>query len=365
MRHGVAATVGLLVAGLTASFTGATPLIAQGNRLAAVEPMLLEENWDGVKRLFDDPSTDVCVWDPIARMLYGHASLLTGETSKAVRHFYCPVDSTRAVTTDAWVRWTTRLASRHSDVAVVHYLHGDALARSGDLPGAKAAFDLAAEINPRHAAALNARGVTKWILFEQAATAKMPEWESYELEAEQDLIDAAAASPNLADAWANRGLITLRSHGAIVAAVTHFDRALAIEPMFWLALNGKAVAAGASGRSWDFQRHVDSIQAHAPDTPFLQLNADRLDDGDVRADGRRGRAISASDLDFKLRLGNVGVDLKVGSFEFGMLGRGGIYMYLKEGENVRVVGANDGPRVIGTWFTMNYPSAPIDGTSPQ
>ncbi len=42
----------------------------------------------------------------------------------------------------------------------------------------------------------------------------------------------------------------------------------------------------------------------------------------------------------------------------GDIGRGGVFVYMKRGENLEVQGEGDPPRPVGTWFALNYPCPP-------
>jgi len=343
---------------LCAQTVPATESILNSKSLA-IETALETNDWAVLKGILNQvrpQNIPVCDLDSPYRFLYGHVALATGENSIAVEHFYCDSDSNDSTTLNQWYTWTKALAERRSDLASSHYFYGDALARMGNLMGnlakAKEEFDTSLGIAPDHFLALNARGVVKWLIFE-ADSSK----EEYELEAVDDFIQATRISPDFADAWANRGLVGLRDETELSKSIEKFEKALELDPDYWLALNSKAVANGAGGRYWAYQKDISKIEANAPDTPFLGYNTGRQTVNDSTLASNRGGTLTGSELKV-----NFGINVGVANFgfEYGQtFDRGGIFMYLKEGENL-VVDKNDKPTPIGTWFALNYPPQHVE-----
>lgn len=298
-----------------------------------LELAFANENWkevEGILVKMKPSNATTCKLEVPLRILYGHAALAMGKNSAAVEHFYCATDSNGL---KAWLRWTEKLVVRKPNLPISHYLRGDALARNGDIENALIELDKALKINPKDTLALNARGVVKWLLYE-ADQSK----EDFELEAMDDLLRVIEISPNFADAWANRGIIGLRGRSDLLRARQSFERALSIDNKYWLALNGKACAHGTGGEYWAFQRDIKTISENAPNTPFLALNAG-FSNTETLPDSLRGVAIVLITI-FKIV-------------------RGGVFLYLKDGENLLTFEGTTEPKKIGTWFALNYPSKPI------
>lgn len=326
-----------------------------------IERALATNDWGLIDKLLAKirpKNVNVCNLESTFRILYGHVALATGKNNIAVEHFYCASDSNNSATLTLWYSWTKKLVERRPDLANSYYFYGDALARMGNLENSKQAFDRCIEIDSKHFLALNARGVIKWLIFKSDSLK-----EDYELESINDFIIAIRVSPDFADAWANRGVIGLRDEGDLTQAAGKFEKALNVDSTYWLALNGKAVANGASGKYWDFQHDIKEVMTNAPNTPFLNFNTGRDAKGKL-LEGSRG----ASGIEHKF---NIGIDFKMPVVTPSFLGvlnikagyemnRGGIFLFLKEGENLII--ENDNPRPLGTWFTLNYPLPQIQET---
>ncbi|RMD48454.1 MAG: tetratricopeptide repeat protein [Ignavibacteria bacterium] len=313
-------------------------------------------NWKALKTILLEirgslSGVPTCEIEAPLRLLYGHVALATNENNVAVEQFYCGSDSSGSKSLNDWLTWTERLVKKVPNSATSHYLYGDALARYGNFFDAKNEFDKALEIDPKHTLSLNARGIVKWLISKKDSS-----MEEYELEAIQDLIDASKYSPEFADAFANRGVIGLLDETGLERARELFDQALNIDNSYWLALNGKAVTYGASGEYWNFQKIIDRIKKQAPNTPFLEFNTGNINKEKLAFLGARG----ASGIEWKFGIdlnlkmpGVLGKFLPSADINF-EIGRGGIFMYLKEGENLKK--NNDGElRQAGTWFALNYP----------
>lgn len=288
---------------------------------------------------------EACDLEAPIRILYGHSALATGENSVAVEQFYCATDSFASATIKEWLVWTQKLAKSLPNLASAHYLYGDALARNGDLAKAKTEFDKAIALNSHHVLALNARGVTEWLLYESDTL----KYEEHELKAIDDFITANKIDTGFADAWANRGVIGLRDKSELAKASEKFNRAFDLDSTYWLALNGRAVAAGASGKYWDFQSDVKIIELHAPNTPFVGLNTGN---SSFLSEGIKQRGFEAGIKATIPIITPIPVLLEL-NLNWSQ-DRGGIFIYLKDGVNL-VVDEENQPRFAGTWFALNYP----------
>ncbi len=334
----------------------------------SLKAALSNANWQELKNTLleirnKQKDIPTCNIDAPLRFLYGHSALATGENSVAVKQFYCPLDNTNMNTLENWLDWTRNLAAHdeYSKWTISHYLYGDALARSGELESAKKEFNRALEIDSKNILALNARGVVNWLLYEAS---KADENHDYDIQAADDFIGASEINPNFADAFANRGIINLRAQGDLSQAGRYFGEAREIDPTYWLAANGQAVVYGASGEYWKFLRMLDEIEKKAPNTPFFKIN--RNDYKDKSSDDLNPRGMTS--IDTWQRIGKSGLEAMqlgglanfadVASKEFGDLiyNRGGIFVYVKEGENLKVT-KEGSPRLAGTWFALNYPQS--------
>jgi len=312
-------------------------------RLADIEKAInaKEENWKSLKNILVEikktrANVKNCDIESPLRLLYGHVALATGENTTAVEQFYCVADSNGSRSLRDWQAWAQKLVDRNPNSASALYFLGDAFARNGKLEQAKNEFDQALKINPQHVLALNARGVVKRLLFESDSS----KFSKYESEAVGDLSRVNQISPQFADAWANRGIIGLRDESYLTRATGFFDKALAFDPAYWLALNGKAVSLGATGKYAEFQRDLGIITHKAPSTPFASFNSSLSVAGDMSIASNRGVMNAMQDIKNLIR------DFKQGV-------RGGVFMYLKEGENLIVT--NGSRRSVSTWFALNYP----------
>jgi len=319
--------------------------------LEEVEALVVRSDWSALHALLQPIRKAECGMEVPFRFLYGHAAMnVEAGNTEAVQQFHCVADSTGSASLNAWLSWTRGLVERYPQKAAPGFLYGDALARSGNMLEAKQVLDLVLKHDAQYVPALNARGVVRWLLFRQDTTHF-----EYELGALSDF--QAAASLGSADAFANEGLITLLDGASLDTASDLFEQALALDSTFWLARNGKAVTHGAKGEVGDFNEEIQRIQTIAPDTPFLALNTGQTT---LSPEATRGQTQTQDQF-------SIGATAKFGGGFFGgpsasistnytqttITGpRGGIYLYLKEGENLEV---NDGTRQAGSWFALNYP----------
>lgn len=347
-----------------------------GEHMSEVASRLSSDDWKGLKKHLEDIrgsedlSTD-CFDDAPLRLLLGHAYLATGENTLAVNSFYCSGDTIGSPELAEWTKFAEILLSKNPESASALYIMGDALARAGRYDDSVKRLDSALKRDPRHTLALNARGVVRWLIFERDSTMT-----DCEIGSVEDFIAAAGTDTPFADAWANRGLIGLRAGRHIDRAAAMFDEALERDEDFWLAMNGKAIAKGADGEFWKFNTINEILWKNAPDTPYLEANW-RSDDvgGDPRS---RGAATVTYGISDGFR--NMAADLRTHGWQNAIAGgtadyfsevarmygnafdaiglRGGIYMVLRDGDNL-VVNEDGSPRLAGTWFTLNYPAPPL------
>ncbi|MDQ3847176.1 MAG: hypothetical protein M3342_24655, partial [Bacteroidota bacterium] len=130
--------------------------------------------------------------------------------------------------------------------------------------------------------------------------------------------------------------------------------------------NSKAVSYGEEGAYGKYMDLVSQINRSSSNMPFVNSNVDN----DPKSKGRnRGTTTTTTSLKlggstgtgFSTKFGTVNVGPKFsGELSRSIttdLSRGGIYVYLKDGENLLI--NNGKPALIGTWFNLNYPNRTI------
>lgn len=339
---------------VTAGLVAPSPLGSQDHHELAnasdIDGAVAVGDWTAVKRLLRnaDPLADgrnPCGIRAPLRLLLGHAALATGENSTAVALFYCPADTTGSEALAAWLNWADDLARRYPASPTARYLRGDALARSGRLTEAVQEFDVSLARDSGYVLAFNARGVSRWLLARSGLGA--PE---AEVEATRDIIAAIAREPRFADAWATRGVMALFEQADLSRATSFFSRAIAIDSTFWLARNGRACAYGARGLGPERRAEIEYIAAREPEAPFLRLANEDPKFRNSKESKARGQ-FHGIDIDARLNVGAI-AGVPYANLEFGA--RGGVYVQLIPGENVRVV-TGDSAGEAATWFALNYP----------
>lgn len=311
---------------------------------AEINSAIKTEDWNALKSILSEIMGEESKTDyPPIRFLYGHASLATGENNEAVKHFYARENCTELSNSLAvWHTWAGELARNHPEWSSAHFLLGDALVRMGNYQSGLKHLNRAVEINSKNLLALNARGVVHWLLHESD-----PNETRHQVNSANDFITTRRISPQFADTSANLGVIGLRNGSSLERAKKHFKKALALDPLFGLARNGWATALGASGNFHAFKREIKFLTKHAPETPFISQNAS--------GDSKIPASIRGMFTEGKLK-----VDFlkgMFGGFEIGVKrnDRGGVYMLLREDKNL-IIGRNNEPRVVATWFSLNYPA---------
>jgi tetratricopeptide (TPR) repeat protein len=216
-----------------------------------VEQALLREDWPRVFETLQGDNTQA--EDPVARLLMAHASLATNRNNAAMALFLSvkePGDLT------AWSTWTEALLRKQPQHPVALYLAADAKARIGHLQEAITGFSQAVQGQPYFALARNARGVA-YVLNNQ--------WD----EAQVDFYLTTKLAPTFADAHANLGTLSVLREVSPQqgdAALAAFEAALAINPDFALAYNGRGCLYFGSG---DFERAAEDFRQAAERSPSL------------------------------------------------------------------------------------------------
>lgn len=327
---------------------------------AALESCLAQADWAGLASLLRAHTSGAsapCEGEAYLRFLAGHAFLATNRNNEATRMFACPADSGNSASLAAWQEWTQQLVQRHPNWSAAHYLYADALGRQGRFAQALSALDRMLALNPRDYLARNARGVMRLIVSAQDSA----------LAALQDsaLVDLqeAAQHEGFAEAWANLGVLDLYQGYNPVSADDKFSQAIQRDSTFAMAFNGRACAAASLGAPADAEKSLIKANVHHSQLSFVIANARVLANAgdttntmgaisDQEADGEvRGFEFNVGGGVNKSLFG-AGIDFNVGW----KTPRGGIYVKLKEGGNL-VVDREGAPRVMGTWFLLNYPNS--------
>jgi tetratricopeptide (TPR) repeat protein len=161
-----------------------------------------------------------------------------------------------AVSTDeniaAWRAWAQDFQARYPQQAVANYLLGDALARSGDVDGAIAAFTAGLQLEPANPLLLNARGTAYAIVGDRQA-------------ARQDLLRVADDDRPLMVAQVGAGSLILDRRGGSSDARSWFDSALSSpQPDDALAHYGRALTWVAEGDWAQANADLEAALASAP-----------------------------------------------------------------------------------------------------
>ena len=213
------------------------PVVCLADIPDTVVENVLAGDWEGAHAALT--ADDSHATDPVARLLCAHACLATSRNNAALLLFLS-VDGADA---KAWEAWTGSLTAKHADSPIVQYLHGDALARMGDLQAAEASLTRALTQDAEMGLAWVARGAARVLL-------------GREDEAYVDLFRATQAEPGLADTHASLGCLRVMEEDA-QGALDAFNEALRIDPSFALAYNGRGCAHYGLGKpdeaSLDFQ----------------------------------------------------------------------------------------------------------------
>lgn len=191
------------------------------------------------------------------RLLRGHSQLATGHSKEALCSFAGAVETADR---NAWLAWTADLEAAHPHTALPAYLHGDALARIENWPGALAAFSRALAVAPGDPLVLDARAM---------ANAASGDW----IHARSDLLAATKATAAPVDVRVNLGVLAVLRRSDPLVAADDFKKALAEVPGHPIALLGLGVSAVAE-RDWQSARSYYLQAADA--APCIPLALDDL-----------------------------------------------------------------------------------------
>ncbi len=206
-----------------------------------VERALLAEDWNQVFSLLKEvtPATP----SPVLRLIKGHADLALNRNNESYCLFF---NATSKTDINKWLEWATGFENKHENVAISHYLKGDALARLGNWSNAIDEFNKALSLNPLHTLSLNARGV----VYAQ---------QNNVLSASKDFSKATSVAQSpLADAHANIGSLWIQRKDGKKGALDSFTRAVNLSPEFALALHGKACIELVKKQFAEAETHLKS-----------------------------------------------------------------------------------------------------------
>ena len=229
---------------------GDEPAVAKSR----IEPAVQSGDWDKVARILE--TEDVAIPGAVSRLLMGHATLALNRNNASVLLFLSVDEQTDIA---SWAAWTDQLSVRHNTNPVALYLAADAMARSGEFAVAIKGFTRALEVAPSFALARNARGVVY---------VSNGQWD----EALVDFYTTMKIAPDFADAFANFGTLAVLQEASLQVggdAVRAFDRAIAINPSFALAMNGKGSLYFGNG---DFEAADEHFRAALQVNPLLSFS---------------------------------------------------------------------------------------------
>lgn len=326
----------------------------QSDSLTAIEASLERADWEKLASTLTsspEPESLVCKREPTLRFLAGHALLATNRNNEATLCFACADDTAGSATLKNWYKWTKNLVRQHPNWSTVRYLYADALARLGLFEEAAFELDQVLAVNPQNYLARNARGVVNWVMGVQDTT-MLPLQDSAIMD-----FQIAAQQTGFADAWANLGVLDLYQGYNPENAKENFEQALGRDSSFALAVNGRACAFGALGDLKHAQKDIARAKRLCSSVAFVAQNAVAAAESAITTSAK-GKS------EYKHQHGTArGFEFSI-SAHYDLLGiggalswktpRGGIYVQLKEGENL-LIDKEGEPKVIGTWFVLNYP----------
>jgi tetratricopeptide (TPR) repeat protein len=223
----------------------------------AVDDAVLSGNWKEVYNILEKDSRKAN--DPVARLLMAHACLVTNRNNASLLLF---VSAKEEKDIKLWSEWADSLQRRHPQNPVALYLSADAKARAGKLQEAKEGFTQALQIKDDFALALNARGVV------QALTNDLNS-------AQVDFYSATKLAPDFADAYVNLGTLGVLRETSLdldTGTLEVFNQAIAINPDFALAYNGRGCIYFGSGRFEEAARDFNTGSQLSPVLVIAELN---------------------------------------------------------------------------------------------
>ena len=220
----------------------------------ALLPAALAQDWSSVRAQCAEDAPDASI--PRAALL-AQACLWQNRAGEATRILLRLMEPEAAA---AWLTFAAQLAREQPELAVARYLHGDALARTGDFAGALAAFDAALDLDVGLVPALIARGVVR--------TRKSLRDDG----ARRDFEAACRRAPELAEAHASLGTLQVLRQAA-EGAERSLQRALSLAPDHVLARNGLGCARyGLGHAAWPQAMADFAAAAERLPLPLFEAN---------------------------------------------------------------------------------------------
>lgn len=225
-----------------------------------LDEAILNDNW---KAAYDICLKDSLFSKPETVGIMGHAAIkLNNNNTSLVLLKSIDQDSIKRA---GWLAWTNNFVKLYSEYAVSHYLQGDAFMRNGNMEKALECFNSSIKIDPKYTLALNARGTLYAVKKDK-------------IKATKDLNDACSLDTNIAEYYASRASMFFKEK-VPEASLQDYEKALKINNMFALALNGKACALLFSTKEISFEESkLDTISKYLfyassqLDLPFFTEN---------------------------------------------------------------------------------------------
>lgn len=181
----------MLVCSITETYAEepAKPILPLG-----VERAVLAEDWAKVTELLSafDPVSP----SPVLRLIKGHACLALNRNNESLDLFASTLDDESR---NKWQTWADQFVNEHGDNAIAWYFQGDAFARRKIWNSASRSFDQALALDPGCYLALSARGVVSHAV-------------GNTLQARMYFMKAIKSKRDFADAYANRGTLSVYLH---------------------------------------------------------------------------------------------------------------------------------------------------------
>jgi tetratricopeptide (TPR) repeat protein len=190
-----------------------------------IESAVLKQDWQSV--LDECRKADSLLQKPETAALMGHAGIMLNRNNESyILLNYISTDSTRRT---GWLKWANEFQKQFPRQAIAYYLLGDAFMRNGEKGKAFECLNKSIDIEPEFALALNARGSIYTIDLDKVHALK-------------DLNSACYADSTISEFFVSRAVM-FYSGKAPESALRDFNKALRINPINALALNGKACSS--------------------------------------------------------------------------------------------------------------------------